>query len=188
MLLFKVEDGLVKPFETTLLIVSFRKLWDRDTTKNKEIVSKEFAYIYFYCSYSEDNPYIGYTDDEVRSRKIIEGLFKDVDQWQPDELVEDGIMQFKEFQNNASPSLAYFHSTRVALDKLREYWETLDMTKTTRSGQLLNKPSDVARGIEQTSSLLVKMADLELKVKQELMSQGKTRGNRTINYFEKAPR
>ena len=188
MLLFKVEDGLVKPYETTLLITPFKRLWVRDSTEHKEIVSKEFAYIYFYCSYADDNPYKGYVDDEKRSMKIVEGIFPDDSSWTPDMMVNDGIAQFREFQYNASPSLAYFESTRNALDTLRKYWETLDMTKTTKTGMLVNKPADVARGIEQTASLLVKLSDLESKVKQEVMSSSKTRGNRVINYFEKMPR
>lgn len=187
MLLFKVENGLVKPLETTLLIAPFKKLWDRDTTKHKDRVSKEFSFIYFFCSYAADNPYKGYIDDAERKNKIVEGLFNE-NKWEPDMLINDGIMQFREFQHNASPSLIYFESVRKALDTLRQYWETLDMKKTTKTGMLVNKPSDVARGIEQTSSLLVKLADLEAKVLQELLSNSKTKGNRIINHFEKAAR
>lgn len=183
--MFSAEDNAVLPWEFTLQIYPFGEMWERDKSEHKEVCGREFAYIFFYCSLRKDNPYKGYIDDTERHEKIVEGLYHDFPDWQPDALVKDGILAYEDYQENASQSLKYYKSVRKALDTLRQYWETLDMTKTTKTGMLVNKPSDVARGIEQTSSLLVKLADLEGKVQQELLTDSKTRGNRVINHFEK---
>lgn len=183
--LFIIEDGIVKPSQVALTIYPFSDIWERDSSLKKDIATKEFAYIEYYCSYKKDNPYAGYTDDMERHSKIIQGLFPNNLDWMPDLLLNDAILVYQDFQLNASPTLKYFLAAKSALDTLSNYWKTLDMSKVTRTGMLLNKPSDVARGLEQTATLLSKFVDLEIKVQQELLSNNKTRGNRIINHFEK---
>jgi hypothetical protein len=183
--LFIIEDGIVKPSEVALTIYPFSDIWNRDSSLKKDIATKEFGYIEYYCSYKKDNPYYGINDDYERHQKIVKGLFPDNPDWLPDALLNDAILVYQDFQLNASPTLKHFKSARIALDTLSKFWETLDMTTKTKSGMLLHKPSDVARGLEQTATLLSKFVDLESKVQQELLSSNKTRGNRIINHFEK---
>lgn len=183
--LFIIEDGMVRPSEIALTIYPFSEIWNRDSSLKKDIATKECAYIEFYCSYKKDNPYKGYNDDQERHDKIVKGLFPLDLNWMPDYLVTDGIMVYQDFQLNASPTLEHFINAKKALNTLSNFWKNLDMTKTIKSGALLHKPSDVARGLEQTATLLSKFVDLEIKVQQELLSSNKTRGNRIINHFEK---
>jgi len=183
--LFVIQDGIVSPTPECLLIHPFGAISKRDKSVKKSHSSLEFTYIEFYCSYKKENPYAGYTDDRIRHTKILQGIFPDNPDWLPDPLVNDGIMVYADFQHNASPSLKYYEATDKALETLRNYWETLDMTKATKTGMLINKPSDVARGLKETAGLLAQNADLLIKVQQELLSNNKTRGNRIINHFEK---
>lgn len=184
-LLFVIQDGRVFPTEECITIYPFSEIWKRDKTEKKDISNKEFGYIEFFCSYRKENPYAGYTDDKERHQKIVAGLFPDEPSWLPSTLVNDGIMVYQDFQLNASPSLKYYVSTNMALETLRMYWETLNMKKETKTGMLVNKPADVARGLKETAGLLAQNADLLIKVQQELLTNSKTRGNRIINHFEK---
>ena len=182
--LFVIEDGVVKPTQEALVIPAVKFLRDRDKSEKKERATLEYAYVEFFCSKKKTNVYAGYIDDAVRSFKIIEGLFKKVT-WKPDKAVKKVIDIYLEFQYKASPTLSFYESALVGLQKLQDYYNTIDMTLVTRGGALVNKPSDVARGLSATASLLTEFTSLREKVEQELLSNTKTKGNRTINHFEK---
>lgn len=182
--LFSIENGIVIPFPETTIISPFKEIWERDTTRKKDIATKEYAYIEFSCSYKKSNPYIGYPED-VRGKKIIEGLFKDNPDWLPDELVTQGIAAYKDFQNQASPSIRFYEAALTGVEKLQEYYLNLDMKKVNKQGTPVNKPSDVARGLSLTGAVLQNLENLRERVEQELFESNKVRGNRTVNPFER---
>lgn len=181
--LFKTQNGIVIPIPETLLIYPFGDIWNRDTTVHKDMATKEFSYIEFICSLKETNPYAGYKK-EIRPQKVKDNLFRLQPDWQPDELVLKGIEIYNDFQNNASYSMRFYEAALLGVEKLQTYYQTLDMTERSNQGGLVNKPSEVARGLAQTAGILQNLETLKKKVQQELFESGKTRGNRTINPLE----
>lgn len=182
--LFTVDNGIVIPNKNTLLIHPFMDLWERDSSEKKTIALKEFQYIEFLCSYSKDNPYAGY-DEDVKEYKIRRNVFKDNPEWLPDDLVQAGIATYISFRDEASPTLRFYLANLAGAKKLQDYYENVDLYKETRTGALVNKPSDVARGLTQATAILNSLETLRIKVQQELLDSGKTRANRTVNHFEK---
>lgn len=187
MKLFIIENGLVKPTRESLMIYPYGEIWNRDTTEKKDIASKEVAFIEFFCSYLETNPYAGYTNEDTRKEKIIAALFRDVPDWQPDNLILDGVAVFEDLRDNASPTMKLFKAALAAMEKVQTYLETVDLTKTTKTGQLVNKPGDVVATVGKLSGLMTSFGELKRKVQQEALESTKTRGNRRVNHFEKMP-
>ncbi len=206
--LFTIEDGIVKPIPETLLIYPFDVIWNRDEDPKKHLASKEFAFIEFSCSYKKDNPYVGYPqtielpnidleniEEETveqepffinfRQEKIIKGLFKDYPEWQPDDLIVKALIAYRDFQNEASPSIQFYESALNGVRALQDYYNTLDMRKVTNGGALVNKPADVSRGLSQTAGVLKNLEELKDKVQQELLDAGRVRANRVVNPFER---
>lgn len=182
--LFRTENGIVIPIPETLLIYPFGDIWNRDTTVGKDVATKEFAYIEFVCSMKESNPYAGYQDD-IRPARVKENLFRQQPDWQPDSLIIDGIAIYKDFQDNASYSMRFYKAALIGVEKLQSYYDTLDMGERTSQGGLVNKASEVARGLSQTAGILQNLETLKKKVQQELFESGKVRGNRTVNPLER---
>lgn len=181
--IFVVEGGIVLPTEEAKCIYPFRDIWERDTTVKKDIATKEFAYIEFMCSYKKSNPFAGYAE-ELRPKYIIDRVVR-IDGWQPDDLIKDGILTYKHFQTEASPSIKFYEAALKGVSTMQSYYETLDMTKVTKNGALVNKPSDVARGLSQTAAVLQNLETLKDKVQQELFESNRIRANRTVNQFER---
>lgn len=184
MKLFEVNDGIVNPIPEVLLIYPYKDIWERDKSPKKVVASIEFAYIEFSCSYKKTNPYIDYPE-EIRKEKIKEGLIRNLPDWNPDELVLKGIEVYKDFQTKASPSLMFYEAALTGVRKLQAYYTSLDMNKMNKQGTPINKPSDVARGLSLTGSVLSNLESLREKVEQELFDSNRVRGNRNVNPFER---
>jgi len=182
--LFTIESGIVTPVPETLLIFPFDKIWERDSTAHKDNAIREFTYIEFLCSYKKSNPFSGFKN-EVKEQRVKASVFKANPDWAPDDLVLEAIEVYRNFQKEASPSLRFYEAALEGITKLQDYFTTLDMTETTNQGSLVNKPSDVARALTQTSAILQNLESLREKVNQELFESNKTRANRTVNPFER---
>lgn len=181
--LFVVEGGIVLPTEEAKCIYPFRDIWERDTTVKKDVATKEFAYIEFMCSYKKSNPFAGYAE-ELRPKYIIDRVIR-INGWEPDDLIEDGIVVYKDFQTKASPSIQFYEAALNGVKTMQSYYLNLDMNKMTKGGALVNKPSDVARGLSQTAAILQNLETLREKVQQELFESNRVRANRQVNQFER---
>lgn len=182
--LFTTDNDTIIPDVNTLLIYPFDEIWARDTSERKEQAMREFKYIEFLCSFKKTNPFAGY-DDDIKELKVRQNVFRNYPEWFPDQLVIEAINIYISFRDEASPSLRFYLDNLAGAKRLQEYYRTVDLTKTTRTGGLVNKPSDVARGLTQASAILANLESLREKVQQEAMNAGRTRANRTVNHFEK---
>ena len=88
MRLFKYEGYEVRVAPEALTLKPFRKLWQRDKSKDKSNVIQELSFIYFYCDPRSDYQYIIDDDDRMKAVKEGEGL---PDSWKPDKDVEAAI-------------------------------------------------------------------------------------------------
>ena len=117
--------------------------------------------------------------------KVRQNVFFDEPDWIPDDLVNEAVAVYCSFRDEASPSLRFYLANLYGAKKLQDYYLTIDMTLTTRAGMLVNKPSDVARGLSQATAVLQTLETLKVKVQQELFETGKLRANRVVNHFER---
>lgn len=182
--LFVTDGAVVTPNVNTLLIHPFYDIWERDTSLKKDVAALEFTYMEFLCSFSKLNPYAGY-DDDIKEKKVRENVFRNFPAWQPDNLIFEGIAVYCSFRDEASPTLRFYLSNLEGAKKLQAYYKTVDLTLTNRSGMLVNKPSDVAKGLTQASLVMNNLEALKIKVQQELFEANKVRANRIVNPFEK---
>ena len=180
--LFIVENTVAKPTSEVLLIEPYKTIWSRDTTRDKSEAIKDFTYIEFMVSKKKTNPFAGY-DDETRHIKLRELLFNS--SWTPDKLIEAGMIKLHEFQTEASPTYSYYLAVLKGAEKMKEFFNTVDITeRSERTGLPIYKPGDITRAMTDTDKVLQNLNTMRDRVEQELFEQVKTRGNKTINYFE----
>ena len=125
--LFKIENKIVKPNPETLLIPPFKQIWSRDKGKGKEKALEDLTYVEFCTSQKKSNPYAGY-DEKLRKRKVLEDIITQ-DNWEEDDLIKHAMRKVLEFQKEASITYSYYMASRIAADKIKEFFLDFDMTE-----------------------------------------------------------
>lgn len=180
--LFQINDRAIFPNPETLMISPFKDIWDRDNSPKKEIAIQEFAYIEFMTSMLKSNPYREYQDDR-KELKIREDIITELD-WQPDELVIQGMNKIKEIQTEGSLTYRYWLSNKVALEKQIEFFESVDVNeRNLKTGNPLYKPKDIPDAVASAEKVLTTINGLKSKVDEELFQSSKTRSDKTISPF-----
>ena len=181
-LLFTIENKIVKPHIETLLVSPFREIWDRDTNPGKFTATDEFAYIEFMTSVKKSNPYRGYSPEE-RKRRLNIDIMKH-EEYEPDELILQGMQVLIEFQQSASVTYNYYMSAKKAIYKVQSFFDTFDLNeKNEKTGMPIYKPRDVTTAVNDTEKVLQNFATLQEKVDNELFETVKVKGQKSISKF-----
>ena len=175
MKLFKYEGYRIVISEEVLLLKPFKKIWDRDKTKNKEKAYMELGFIYFYCDPRSDYQYL--TDEEERLKAIKEGEGIP-DKWNPDNIVKEAM----NFYNGFKPTSALLlEDTRNMVNgyraKLREI--TKDM-----SNLEIKDIKDIGAIIKQIPALVKDLDEAERAVSKEIIESNKVRGSQEKSIYE----
>ena len=175
MKLFKYEGYRIVISEEALLLKTFKKIWDRDKTKNKEKAYMELGFIYFYCDPRSDYQYL--TDEEERLKAIKEGEGIP-DKWNPDNIVKEAM----NFYNGFKPTSALLlEDTRNMVNgyraKLREI--TKDM-----SNLEIKDIKDIGAIIKQIPALVKDLDEAERAVSKEIIESNKVRGSQEKSIYE----
>ena len=179
--LFTVENLIAIPNTETLLVSPFKEIWERDTTKNKDIAIKEFTFIELMSSKKKSNPYGGYSDNE-RFKKLRDMLFDE--SWEQDLLIEQALIKVSEFQKEGSPTYSYYLSVLEAAEKIKDFFKNFDINERNDKNIPIYKPGDITKALNDTDKVLQNINSMKEKVEQELFEQTKTRSNKSINHFE----
>ena len=124
MKLFKYEGYEVRVAPEALTLKPFKKLWDRDKSKDKERAIMEFSFLYFYCDPRSDYQYIVDDEDRMEAVKNGEGFSDD---WKPDALLKAAIDFYRSFDTSAALLLRV---AAEAVKKVQETFTTLEPTDT----------------------------------------------------------
>ena len=175
MKLFKYEGYKIVISEEALLLKPFKKICDRDKTKNKEKAYMELGFIYFYCDPRSDYQYL--TDEEERLKSIKEGEGIP-DKWSPDNIVKEAM----NFYNGFKPTSALLlEDTRNMVNgyraKLREI--TKDM-----SNLEIKDIKDIGAIIKQIPALVKDLDEAERAVSKEIIESNKVRGSQEKSIYE----
>ena len=167
--LFDIQNGKVVLNPTTLWIPEFKALWDRDKKKSKDKAVAEISYIVFMHSFQ--SPYLAYSASE-REERVINDFLKDFKDWSPDEMVQAAVKKYNELQD--SVSLKLLRSTRLALEKIEEYFREA-------SKEDINT---IVKNSKELGNLVQSLDKLEKQVQKEQLDSGSIRGSSEIGLFE----
>lgn len=169
--LFKFDNYQVIISPEALNLKAFRTIWTRDRTSGKNIALKELSYLYFFCDPRSEYQYI--VDDNDRSIKVIQDIGFDK-KWKIDNELQNAIILYKELVNTTSALL--LQDCRCAVDKVRETLRNIDM-KEEVDGKRINTPATVLKSVKEAVDLIGALDNIERKIKQELINNGKMRGS-----------
>ena len=180
--LFTIENRVVRPHTETLLISPYKEIWERDTTSDKYEALEDFAYIEFVVSQKKSNPYRGY-DESIKKTRIKKDIITRED-WSEDELIQLAIKKLQDYQSEASPTYTFFMAAKGALEKMKDFFISFDITETNeRTGNPLYKPKEITSAFNDVSTMLQNYNTLQEKVEQETYESVKTKGQKEISPF-----
>jgi len=171
--LFVYEGYEVKVSAEALALQPFKRLWDRDKSKDKSKAMQEFAYIYFFCDPRSDYQYL--VDDKARHEAVLhgEGL---PEKWKPDAEVKAAMEFYKSF---VPASALLLQDTRTLVDKLRAKLRELDFDDV--DVKALNTLTSV---VKQIPSLVKMLSEAERAVTDQMQEQGEVRGSVEKTLFD----
>ena len=169
--LFKRDGYEIKVEPEALLLKPFKKIWNRDRSKDKNRAMQELGFIYFVCDPRSDYQYLVDLDTRMESVKQGEGLPND---WTPDQVVKDAM----EFYSSFKPTSALLlEDTRVAVDKLREHLKNMDFNEVDDKGKPKYTLNTITSTIKQIPELIKGLDEAEKAVTSDIREMSKARGN-----------
>lgn len=169
-------EGFKLTFEPELLTIKvFKKLHQRDKTKDKSKFLQELGYIYFFVDPRSD--FQIYTDEEERHKKILEGIGVS-DTWKIDKDLQEAIDYYAKFK---PISALLLDDTRAMINGYRSKLRALTATMADLD---VKETKDVGGIIKQIPALVKDLDEAEKAVTKEIVSNDRVRGNVEKSMYE----
>jgi len=182
MRLFKMKNWVLQVDEQTWALEPFKKLLDRDKTKEKEKALKDMLVIYYYCDIVSDYDYITNLEDRIAEIK------KDL--MLPEKWVIDPVLQVAmDFYIERSTSIIgnlYKGASKSAND-IANHLSKTEALLSERDDK--DKPvytiNSITSALKQVPGIMrdLKAAEKEI-IKEKNEVEGKKKGSRTMGMFE----
>ena len=176
--LFRYEGYTVSVEPEAIMLIPFKRLWDRDKTKDKRIAQQECAYIYFMSDPRSDYQYI--VDEEQRSKEVIQALGMPT-KWKPDKFIEAALKYYESFK---PASAGLLEDTRIAVNKLRQLLRNIDLEAVDDKGKPIYTLNTVTATIKQIPALVKDLDEAERTLSKDIMQENKARGSQTKALLE----
>lgn len=178
---FDIEGGRVKFTPEFLAVPHFKRLWDRDKTKNKHKAYNELSYVVFLCDNTLSNPYRSMAEtlrEQVLKRDIL-----GKEDYKIDKPLQDAIKAFSELKETTSSKL--LKSAKIAADKLADYFENkVNFEEVDTNGKPMYSARDLASNLGAVGKIIESLKKLEEQVIKEQLDGGSARGGAEIGDFE----
>lgn len=171
-----------------LLIKEFAALWDPTRNKTKEDPKglkrtrafREFTYIWLMCDWA--SPYSDYTEQERHEEAMKDAKLTEKE-W-TDPTFRAACRKYRELQNS-SRSLKLIKAAEDVVDKITDYFETLDLQERDPiSGKPIFKTKDVMAELSNVSDVVEQLKALEVLYKREQEQDNGLMGNVEIGAFD----
>ncbi len=171
-----------------LLIREFAALWEPSRNKTKEDPKgskrtrafREFTYIWLMCDWA--SPYSDYTEQE-RHEEAMKDAKLTKKEWE-DPTFRAACRKYRELQNS-SRSLKLIKAAQDVVDKITDYFETLDLQERDPvSGKPIFKTKDIMAELSNVSDVIEQLKTLEVLYKREQEQDNGLMGNVEIGAFD----
>lgn len=164
-----------------LLLEPFKKLVDRDKSKNKDTAKKELALLYHLCDVRSD--YIGLNDAE-KLEQIIENL-KFPKGYKLDKDMNEAINLYKNRSKTVVQIL--YEGALISAQALDEYLRDTKMLleERTEKGGVVTSVTAITSALKTLPEIMgkLKTAEKEL-VKEQKETEGRMKGSKEMGMFE----
>jgi len=181
MKLFEMKNWNLHVTEEAWGLQPFKKILDRDKTKNKDKAMAEILFVWFFSDIKSDYMSMSEKDRVVELTKDINGLD---DKWKPDKAVWDAIEFYKK-QETIIQKL--YRQTSSSASDIGDYLANTKelLLERDNSGKPVTDINKITQSIQRVPKIMadLKAAYQEVVKEQEDMSN-KKKGSRAFNLFE----
>lgn len=178
MRLVRINNYKLEVEDELLLLKPFKELYKADKTKEK---SKFFDFLTIvYYTYDPRSDYNYITNEEERLKEVCESNGLEFPKYNSKEL--ECIELYKQLTTTISSSL--LKSTRVAIGKVQELLENLNMYEKDEKGKPIFAINTVTSAIKQILSLVKEVVEAEKLISKEIEEAGRARGGNTKKLME----
>lgn len=170
MKLVRLENYQVVIEDELLLLAPFKKLYKNDKTRGKVEFFNFLTILYFVYDPRSDYSYIVNTEERLKEVCLSNGFT--IPKFSA--LQEECINLYKKLTTTVSQEL--LRSTKIAVDKVRTFLETIDLGLMDDKGKPVYTINSVTTAIKQIPQLAKDLADAEKAVAREIQEQGRARG------------
>lgn len=170
MKLVRVENYQIQFDDELLLLKPFRQLYKSDKNREKKGFMDFLTIVYFTYDPRSDYSYIVNEEERLKEVCVSNGL----EQPKFSELQKECITLYRKLTTTISQEL--LRSTKTAIDKVREFLETIDLTATDDKGKPIYTINSVTTAIRQIPQLAKDVMEAEKAVAKEIQEQGNARG------------
>ena len=160
----------------------FKKLLERDKSKDKEVANAEVLFIWYWTDVKSDYLLMDETDRLVELKKDIPGLPKN---WKKDKVVDEAIELYTKLSSTILQKLY-----RDAVKSAEEVGNYLRNTKALlherdKMERPVTKVGDITKGLKDVKIIMkdLKAAEKEL-IKETESNEGKNKGAKSFALFE----
>lgn len=178
MKLVRINNYKLEVEDELLLLKPFKDLYKADKSKEKVNFFDFLTIVYYTYDPRSDYNYI--TNEEARLKEVCESNGLEVPKFTQKELI--CIELYKQLTTTISSAL--LKSTRVAIGKVQEFLENVDMYERDDRGKLVNSISTVTSAIKQIPSLVKEVVEAEKLVSKEIEEAGRARGGNNKKLLE----
>ena len=182
MKLFKMKDWQLSVDEEVWGLLPFKKILERDKSKEKEIAFAEILFIWYWCDVKSDYLLMKENDRFKELIKDIPGLPKN---WKKDKVIDEAIELYKKLSRTIIQDL-YIKALQSAQDVGNYLANTKELlNERDLKGTPVTKLPDITRGLKDVKII---MKDLKLAEKEVIKdiedNEGKQKGSKSFATFE----
>ena len=170
MKLVRINNFQVEFEEELLLLKPFRQLYKLDRNRDKRGFMDFLTIVYYTYDPRSDYSYI--VDENARLKEVCITNGLEVPNFTP--LQNTCIALYKQLTTTISQEL--LQSTKIAINKVREFLETIDLNAKDDKGKPVYTINSVTTAIRQIPQLAKDVMDAERAVAKEIQEQGTARG------------
>ena len=170
MKLVKVENYQVGFDDELLLLKPFRQLYKSDKNRDKRGFMDFLTIVYYTYDPRSDYSYIVSEEERLKEVCVTNGI----EEPKFSDLQKECIKLYKKLTTTISQEL--LRSTKIAINKVREFLENVDLTATDDKGKPIYTINSVTTAIRQIPQLAKDVMDAEKAVAKEIQEQGTARG------------
>lgn len=172
MKLVKLNNYQIEFEDELLLLKPFRQLYKSDKNRDKRGFMDFLTVVYFTYDPRSDYSYIA--NEQARLSEVCTTNGFDIPKFTP--LQIECIELYKKLTTTISQEL--LKSTKIAIDKVKDFLETIDLNAVDDKGKPIYTINSVTTAIKQIPQLAKDVAEAEKTVAKELQELGRARGGR----------
>lgn len=161
-----------------LMLVPFRKIWERDKSAKKDRALLEITFVYFIDDPRSDYQYL--VDRETRQQEIIKGLGLPKS-WKPDKVVEEACELYRSFK---PISAGLLEDTRFVVNRLRQELRNMNFNERDDKGKPVHTLQSITATIKQIPVLAKDLDEAERALSKDITAEAKARGSQTKALLE----